>query len=89
MLKVLVGCKVDLQHERQVSKEEGIKKAKEIGISFYETSALTNEGVHVLFKDIGEILVKAKPEAPKEEELPEKIAIQKRSLGISSGCPCQ
>ena len=89
MLKVLVGCKVDLEDERQVSKEEGMKKAKEIGISFYETSALTNKGVDVLFNDIAKMLVKIKPEAPKKEELSEKIEIQKKSLRISSGCPCQ
>ena len=95
ILKVLVGCKVDLQSKRQVSKEEGMKKAKELEMNFYETSALTDEGVRVLFEDIGKMLARIKPEAPEKKEAPEKeesskkIAIQKKRSVISSGCPCQ
>ena len=36
---VIVGNKCDLENDRQVSKEEGIKFAKECGVPFYETSA--------------------------------------------------
>lgn len=41
---VLVGNKSDLEFKRQVSKEEGSRKAKEIGALLYEeTSAVDQE----------------------------------------------
>lgn len=45
---ILVGNKIDLP--RQVSREEGVKKAEEIGaIGFYETSAKTGQNVREVF----------------------------------------
>ena len=38
---MLIGNKSDLDHRRQVSKEEGAKFAKEHGLIFLETSAKT------------------------------------------------
>ena len=38
---VIIATKCDLENDRQVSKEEGIKFAKECGVPFYETSAKT------------------------------------------------
>lgn len=42
---VLVGTKQDLEQERQVSFEEGLATAKELGCSYVETSAATNKNV--------------------------------------------
>ena len=36
---MLVGNKTDLQDKRQVSMEEGERKAQELGVMFIETSA--------------------------------------------------
>ena len=50
---VLIGNKIDKEDEREVSKEEGLAKAKEIKSFFIETSALHNINVQDTFKIIG------------------------------------
>ncbi len=50
---VLIGNKVDLEGKREVSKEEGLKKADELRSFFIETSALHNINVQDTFKLIG------------------------------------
>ncbi len=47
---ILVGNKVDLSTSRDVSTEEGIELAKELGIYYIETSAKTNENVDDVFE---------------------------------------
>jgi len=49
MIIMLVGNKGDLEHKRQVSKEEGEKFAKEHGLIFLETSAKTAANVEDAF----------------------------------------
>ncbi|KAJ3309056.1 hypothetical protein HDV04_000523 [Boothiomyces sp. JEL0838] len=49
---VLVGNKTDLTEKRQVSTEEGEKKAKEFNVMFIETSAKAGYNVKPLFKKI-------------------------------------
>uniref|UniRef100_UPI00358EF8A1 ras-related and estrogen-regulated growth inhibitor n=1 Tax=Myxine glutinosa TaxID=7769 RepID=UPI00358EF8A1 len=41
---VLLGNKIDLEHARQVSFEEGEQAAMELGAGFFECSACTSEG---------------------------------------------
>lgn len=36
---LLVGNKIDLKKEREVNHDEGIRKAKELGMLYYEVSA--------------------------------------------------
>ena len=50
---VLIGNKIDKEDEREVTKEEGLAKAKEIKSFFIETSALHNINVQDTFKIIG------------------------------------
>ncbi len=49
----LIGNKIDMEDEREVTKEEGLAKAKEIKSFFIETSALHNINVQDTFKIIG------------------------------------
>ncbi len=49
----LIGNKIDLENQREVQKEEGIKKAKELKCFFTETSALNNTNVQDTFKLVG------------------------------------
>jgi Ras-related protein Rab-2A len=49
MTIMLVGNKGDLEHRRQVSKEEGQKFADEHGLIFLETSAKTAANVEEAF----------------------------------------
>jgi len=61
---VLIGNKIDLIEERQVSTEEGKKKAEELRCSFIETSALENINVHDTFKILGiGIFFKERPDS--------------------------
>jgi len=50
---VLIGNKIDLEEDRVVTKEEGLKKARELKSFFTETSALHNINVQDTFKIIG------------------------------------
>jgi Rab family protein len=50
---VLIGNKIDKVDEREVTKEEGLAKSKEIKSFFIETSALQNINVQDTFKIIG------------------------------------
>ncbi|KAI5785508.1 ras family-domain-containing protein [Peziza echinospora] len=53
---VLVGNKTDLNDKRQVTTEEGEKKAQEFKVMFIETSAKAGHNVKVLFKRIAQAL---------------------------------
>ncbi|MHA2180279.1 MAG: Rab family GTPase [Promethearchaeota archaeon] len=50
IILILVGNKVDLNDEREISKKECMGLAKELGIYYMETSAKTNENVGELFE---------------------------------------
>jgi GTPase SAR1 family protein len=49
---VLVGNKSDMDDNRQVSHEMGVKTAKDINVKFLETSAKTGKNVHEAFHEI-------------------------------------
>ncbi|KAK9466498.1 ras family-domain-containing protein [Lipomyces arxii] len=53
---VLVGNKTDLNDKRQVTAEEGEKKAKEFKVMFIETSAKAGHNVKTLFRRIAQAL---------------------------------
>jgi len=50
---VLIGNKIDLEDQRQIQRDEGIQKAKELKCFFTETSALKNTNVQDTFKLVG------------------------------------
>ncbi|KAJ1731634.1 GTPase Ryh1 [Coemansia biformis] len=52
VLIVLVGNKTDLSDARQVSTEEGERKARDLNVMFMETSAKAGHNVKALFKKI-------------------------------------
>ncbi|OZJ05499.1 GTP-binding protein ryh1 [Bifiguratus adelaidae] len=53
---VLVGNKTDLNDKRQVTPEEGEKKAKEFNVMYIETSAKAGHNVKTLFRKIAQAL---------------------------------
>ena len=53
MAITLVGNKSDLETQRMVSSEEGQRYAKENGLAFMETSALTSANVNEAFEETG------------------------------------
>ena len=52
--RILVGNKCDLVDDREVSREEAEKLAKEQGLRYHETSAKTNTGLEEAFSDVFE-----------------------------------
>lgn len=81
----IVGNKIDLTDKRQVTTEEGERKAKELGVYFAETSAKTSVNIKQLFKQIAQIL-------PAEEATKKVVDVQQidaRNTTPSSGwCSC-
>ena len=55
---ILVGNKTDLKNTRVVSTSEGAILAKELGISYIETSAITGENINDAFKMLALQLIK-------------------------------
>jgi len=53
---MLVGNKTDLQDKRQVTMEDGEKKAKELDVMFIETSAKSGYNVKQLFRRVASAL---------------------------------
>ena len=53
---ILIGNKSDLNNDRQVSFEEGKKKAEEYEFPFYETSCKTGENVEKCFIELAELV---------------------------------
>ena len=53
---MLVGNKTDLQDKRQVTLEEGEKKARELDVMFIETSAKSGYNVKQLFRRVASAL---------------------------------
>jgi len=49
----LIGNKIDLQKERQISSEEAKNMAKELNLQYLETSALNKDIVDEAFKTLG------------------------------------
>jgi len=56
LMLMVVGTKIDLVDERQVSAEEGEASAAEHGAAFYEVSAKTGDNVKELFKKLASTL---------------------------------
>ncbi|KAI9252583.1 GTP-binding protein Ryh1 [Helicostylum pulchrum] len=88
---VLVGNKTDLNDKRQVTVDEGEKKAKEYNIMFIETSAKVGYNVKALFRKIGHALpgMESKSEDGQRDQLT-KVDLTESSAGKeeSSACAC-
>lgn len=85
---VLVGNKTDLNDKRQVTTEEGEKKAREYRVMFIETSAKAGYNVKSLFKRIAQALPGMENSMP--EQNPEMINVDIRNNEASQqeGCSC-
>ncbi|KAI8878545.1 rab-protein 6-like protein [Backusella circina FSU 941] len=88
---VLVGNKTDLNDKRQVSLEEGEKKARDYNIMFIETSAKAGHNVKALFRKIGHALpgMESQSEENNREQLT-KVDLNDTAASKeeSSSCAC-
>ena len=56
-MKVLVGNKIDLKDDRDVSEEQGQHLAKEYGINYWEASAKSNIKIKECVEDVIEAVI--------------------------------
>ena len=56
-LIIIVGAKLDLEDKREVSKEEGIKFAKEFNYPFFECSAKDNININEIVEELAKKIV--------------------------------
>ncbi|XP_074529017.1 ras-related protein Rab-6A isoform X2 [Halichoeres trimaculatus] len=87
---MLVGNKTDLADKRQVSIEEGERKAKELNVMFIETSAKAGYNVKQLFRRVAAALPGMDTTQDKSNEGMVEIKLQKPpELPVSEGgCSC-
>ena len=82
---MLVGNKTDLDNEREVSFQQGEKKANEIGCPFMETSAKTNHNIKECFEKASRILYLKKSEEDDDDNVGSfKLDSQKKKGGCCS-----
>ncbi|KAI8082646.1 putative ras small monomeric GTPase Rab6 [Gilbertella persicaria] len=84
---VLVGNKTDLNDKREVTLEEGEKKASDTGIMFIETSAKAGHNVKALFRRIAQALPGMEAEVGAKEQM-QKVDLNTAESTESSGCAC-
>ncbi|KAI7901980.1 ras-like protein rab-6A [Cokeromyces recurvatus] len=86
---VLVGNKTDLNEKREITTEEGEKRAKELNVMYIETSAKAGYNVKLLFKKIAQALPGISGSNMNDDE---KGQLQKVNLdhsnSDSSSCAC-
>ena len=91
MYVVLVGNKSDLYLLRKVRKDEGGNLAKEMGVQFYETSALDASNVGIAFKEmIANIYMKYKHNVDNDnasiDEGKFSLNNDERDIGLRCNC---
>lgn len=90
VLIMLVGNKTDLSDKRQVTTEEGEKKAKELNVMFIETSAKAGYNVKQLFRRVASSLPGMDQPEPKHKDMSEVILKDNppESEAPRSSCSC-
>ena len=82
ILIILVGNKTDLEDKREVSTDEGEKKAKQYGIAFCETSALQGKNIEYAFNILIDEIILEIENAKQKEMKNNKSKKKKKSKGI-------
>ncbi|XP_077681824.1 ras-related protein Rab-41 isoform X5 [Eretmochelys imbricata] len=87
---MLVGNKTDLADKRQVSIEEGERKAQELNVMYIETSAKAGYNMKQLFRRVAAALpgMDSTPEKSKEDMIDIKLEKPPEQPVTESGCSC-
>jgi len=89
VIKILLGNKVDLEEEREVSKEEGEKLADLLECKFYETSAKTGLNISQALDEIAKnayLQWKKANENRNSVRLSSRDTVGKKSIVKKDGC---
>lgn len=79
----LIGNKCDLQ-EREVPKEEGEKKAAELGMTFFETSAKDNSGIKECYEFVINSVIEANLDRAKKKM--QTVSLEEAKKKKEEGC---
>ena len=82
ILIILVGNKTDLEDKREVSIEDGEKKAKQYGIAFCETSDIKKKNIEYAFNILIDEIILEIENAKQKEMKNNKSNNKKKSKGI-------
>ncbi|XP_053564705.1 ras-related protein Rab-6A [Bombina bombina] len=87
---MLVGNKTDLADKRQVSIEEGERKAKELNVMFIETSAKAGYNVKQLFRRVAAALpgMESSQDKSREDMIDIKLEKTQDQPVSEGGCSC-
>ncbi|CAO3628138.1 unnamed protein product [Mucor fragilis] len=85
---VLVGNKTDLNDKREVTLEEGEKRANDCNIMFIETSAKAGHNVKALFRRIAQALPGMDSDSGGGKEQMQKVDLNTSDSTESSSCAC-
>ncbi|XP_006020550.1 ras-related protein Rab-41 isoform X4 [Alligator sinensis] len=87
---MLVGNKTDLADKRQVSVEEGERKAQELNVMYIETSAKAGYNMKQLFRRVAAALpgMDSTPEKSKEDMIDIKLEKPPEQPVTESSCSC-
>ncbi|XP_069615532.1 ras-related protein Rab-6A isoform X2 [Ranitomeya imitator] len=87
---MLVGNKTDLADKRQVSIEEGERKAKELNVMFIETSAKAGYNVKQLFRRVAAALpgMESSQDKSKEDMIDVRLDKPQEAPVSEGGCSC-
>lgn len=87
---MLVGNKTDLADKRQVSIEEGERKAKELNVMFIETSAKAGYNVKQLFRRVAAALpgMESTQDRSREDMIDIKLEKPREQPVSEGGCSC-
>ncbi|CAH2225745.1 ras-related Rab-6A isoform X2 [Pelobates cultripes] len=87
---MLVGNKTDLADKRQVSIEEGERKAKELNVMFIETSAKAGYNVKQLFRRVAAALpgMESSQDKSREDMIDIKLEKPQEAPVNEGGCSC-
>jgi Ras-related protein Rab-6A len=92
---MLVGNKTDLSDRRQVSTDDGERKAKEYNVMFIETSAKAGFNVKALFRKLAVALPGMENSASSLQQQEEAVDVKLRATvkleqpdSKSNGCAC-
>ncbi len=91
---MLVGNKTDLSDKRQVSTEEGERKAKELNVMFIETSAKAGYNVKQLFRRVAAALPGMESGGPGDKAGADMTEVVLKDTPVperqmqESGCSC-
>ena len=82
-----MGNKIDLENERQITKEEGEKMSSAYSLKYFETSAKENIGINEFMLSIINEIAQDKYDEKKEEEKNITLEKQKEEEG-NKQCGC-